>query len=169
MPGKMAVRRLAVWLYRALGAGLAMGVMEELARAGHQPLAQVPFVTSIVMTLAAPDSETARPYAVVAGHLLSSLAGVIALWCLGAGETAAAIAVGLAVLFMLAARALHPPAGIDGFLIAWLGLKLSWIADPVLIGALLLAGFSRLWAAGEPLVLRRVRPRGLRSGDRARR
>jgi CBS-domain-containing membrane protein len=165
----VGVRRLAVWFYRALGAGLAIAIMEALARAGHQPLAQVPFVTSIVMTFAAPDSEPARPYAVVAGHLLSSLAGVIALWCLGAGETAAAVAVGLAVLFMLAARALHPPAGIDGFLIAWLGLKLSWIADPVLIGALLLAGFSRLWAAGEPLVLRRVRPRGLRSGDRARR
>jgi CBS-domain-containing membrane protein len=143
------VRQVAVWLYRALGAGVAMAIMEALARLGHQDLARVPFVTSIVMTLAAPDTEPAQPYAIIAGHLLSSLAGVIALFCLGAGDAASAVAVGLAALLMLAGRALHPPAGIDGFLIAWLGLPLGWVVNPVLIGALLLAVFSRLWALGE--------------------
>jgi hypothetical protein len=49
---------------------------------------------------------------------------------------------------MLAGRAMHPPAGIDAFLVAGLGLPMSWAVSPVLIGALLLAGFSRLWAAG---------------------
>jgi CBS-domain-containing membrane protein len=112
-------------------------------------LAQVPFVTSIVLTLAAPDSEPAQPYAVAAGHLLSSLAGFAALWCLGPGEVSSAVGVGLAALLMLAARAMHPPAGIDAFQVAWLGLPAWWIVNPVLIGAVLLAGFSRLWAAGE--------------------
>jgi hypothetical protein len=31
---------LAVWIYRAIGAGLAIAVMELLARIGHQPLAE---------------------------------------------------------------------------------------------------------------------------------
>jgi len=156
----MALRTVLVWLYRALGAGAAIAIMELLARVGHLPLAQIPFVTSIVLTMAAPDSEPAHPYAVIAGHLLSCVAGFAALWCLGPGEAASVVGVGLAALLMLAARATHPPAGIDAFLVAWLGLPLSWVLSPVLVGALLLAAFSRLWVAGEHRL-----PRYLRAND----
>jgi CBS-domain-containing membrane protein len=68
---------------------------------------------------------------------------------LGPGEVASAVAVGLAALLMLAARATHPPAGIDAFLVAGIGLPLGWIVNPVLIGVVLLVAFSRLWVAGE--------------------
>jgi CBS-domain-containing membrane protein len=141
------LRHVVLWLYRAIGAGAAIAVMEVLARAAHEPLARVPFVTSIVLTLALPDSEPVRPYAVIGGHLLSSLAGFVALWAIGPGE--AASAVGLAALLMLIGRAMHPPAGIDAFLVAGMGLAPAWILSPVLAGAILLALFSRLWAAGE--------------------
>jgi CBS-domain-containing membrane protein len=135
-------------LYRALGAGVAIGIMESLARLGHQEAVRVPFVTSIVLTLFASESAQAKPYAVVTGHLVSSIAGLAALVCLGTGDAAAALGVGAAGLLMIASRALHPPAGVDAFLIAHLGLPWWWIVNPVLIGAVLLAGFSRLWAAG---------------------
>jgi CBS-domain-containing membrane protein len=147
---------IGIWLYRAIGAGTAIAIMELLARVAHQPLARVPFVTSIVLTMALPDSEGARPYAVIAGHLLSCLAGFAALWVIGPGEAASAVAVGLAALLMLASRAMHPPAGIDAFLVAGLGLPLGWALSPVLIGVLLLAVFSRLWAAGEHRLPRRL-------------
>jgi CBS-domain-containing membrane protein len=152
------VRIVVLWFYRAVGAGVAIAVMELLARLAHQPLARVPFVTSIVLTMALPDSEPARPYAVIGGHLLSSLAGFAALWALGPGETASAVAVGLAALLMLTARAMHPPAGIDAFLVAGLGLTPGWVLSPVLAGAVLLAVFSRLWAAGERRLPRRPAP-----------
>jgi CBS-domain-containing membrane protein len=152
--GFYQVRRVTIWLYRAIGAGIAIVLMEALARLAGEPLARVPFVTSIVLTLGMPESEAAQPYAVVAGHLLSTLAGFAALWCLGAGTTAAAVGVGLAALLMLSARALHPPAGIDGFLVPLLGLPLGWALQPVLIGAVLLAFFARLWSRGEVLLLR---------------
>lgn len=108
-----AVRQVAIWLYRATGAGMAIAIMELLAGIAHQPLARVPFVTSIVMTMALPDSEPAQPYPVIVGHLLSCAAGLAALWSLGPGEVSSAGAVGLAALLMLMARATHPPAGID--------------------------------------------------------
>jgi len=144
-----AKRHLAVWIYRAIGVGLAIAVMELLARIGHQPLARVPFVTSIVLTMGMSDSEPAQPYPVIAGHLLSSVAGFAVLWTLGAGEVSSAVAVGLAALLMLGCRATHPPAGIDAFLVAGLGLPTNWIVNPVVIGAVLLAGYSRVWALGE--------------------
>jgi CBS-domain-containing membrane protein len=68
-------------------------------------------------------------------------------------------AVGLAALLMLIARATHPPAGIDAFLVAELGLPTSWFVNPVLIGALLLVTFSRLWAFGEHRLTRRLSSR----------
>ena len=142
------MRVIVMWLYRAVGAGVAIAIMELLARVGHQPLLRVPFVTSIVLTMALPDSEAAQPYPVIAGHLLSCAAGFAVLWLLGPGEISSAVAVGLAALLMLACRASHPPAGIDAFLIALTNQPLGWAVNPVLIGALLLASFSRLWVAG---------------------
>ena len=47
---------------------------------------------------------------------------------------------------MLGCRAMHPPAGIDAFLVAGLGLPASWIVNPVVVGAVLLVGYSRAWA-----------------------
>jgi CBS-domain-containing membrane protein len=143
------MRQVAIWFYRAIGTGVAIAIMELLARTAHQPLARVPFVTSIVLTMALPDSEPAQPYPVIGGHLLSCAAGFAALWLSGPGEVSSASAVGLAALLMLLARAMHPPAGIDAFLVAGLGLPASWIVSPVLLGALLLVAFSRLWMLGE--------------------
>ena len=80
------MRNMVVWSYRAVGAGLAIAVMELLARIGHQPLARVLFVTSIVLTMSLLDSDGARPYAVVAGHLLSCVAGFAAPLCLARGK-----------------------------------------------------------------------------------
>jgi len=141
--------RMAVWVYRALGAAIAIAVMEVLARHFNEPLSRIPFVTSIVLTMTMPNTEAAQPYAVIGGHLLSTLAGFAALGCLGAGASASAIGVGVASLLMMAASAVHPPAGIDAFLIAQLGLPIGWAWNPVLAGSVLLAGFAKAWALGE--------------------
>src|SRR5262249_40355029 len=86
----------------------------------------------------------------------SCLAGLAALWCLGSGETASAVAVGLSALLMLASGAMHPPAGIDAFLFAGRGLPASWAISPVLVGAVLLAAFGRLWSLGGRSIERRL-------------
>jgi hypothetical protein len=49
---------------------------------------------------------------------------------------------------MLGCRAMHPPAGIDAFLVAELGLPTNWIINPVVIGTVLWWGIlgSGRWA-----------------------
>jgi len=143
------LQQLAVHLYRATGAGIAIALMELLARVADEPLSRVPFVTSIVLVMALPYSPPARPYAVIGGHMLSCAAGLLAVWTLGPGEAAVAVALGLALLFMLTFGALHPPAGIDAFLIAAFGLPLVWVLSPVLVGAVFLVGYTKVWSAGE--------------------
>ncbi|MGE0766293.1 MAG: HPP family protein [Hyphomicrobiaceae bacterium] len=142
-------RQVLIAIYRALGAGIAIGVMEILAYVAREPMVRVPFVTSIVLAMALPDSEPAQPRAIIGGHLLSCLAGYIALIAVHAGEGASAIAVGLSTLLMIASRTLHPPAGIDAFMVASYGLPWDWVLNPVLIGALLLSGFGLGWRALE--------------------
>lgn len=78
------------WLYRAIGAGITITLI-EVAQLSGEPLASIPFVTSIVLTFGMSQTDAAQPYAVVAGHSLSTLAGFAALWCLGAGATPAAV------------------------------------------------------------------------------
>jgi CBS-domain-containing membrane protein len=156
MKNGSASERWAIALYRALGAGLAITLMELLAQLAQEPLARVPFVTSIVLVTALPDSEAAKTRSIIGGHALSSIAGWLSNLLLGHSEMAGSVAVTLAALAMIATRMLHPPAGIDAFLIPSQKLPPLWIASPVLIGALLLAGFAKLWAAGEKPVLRRV-------------
>lgn len=141
--------QVAVSLYRGLGAGLAIAAMEALASLAGEPVSRLPFVTSIVLVTALPDSDAAQPRAVIGGHLVSSLAGLVCQAVIGSDETAGALAVGLATFAMLITRTLHPPAGIDAFLVPINDLGLRWLASPVLVGAVMLAAYGRLWAAGE--------------------
>lgn len=139
------MQQIAVHFYRATGAGIAIALMEVLARAAEEPLSRVPFVTSIMLVMAMPESEPARSYNVVGGHMLACVGGLLALWTLGSGDVACAVALAIALFLMLILRALHPPAGINAFLIAAYGLPLSWAISPVLVGALFLVGYKRIW------------------------
>jgi CBS-domain-containing membrane protein len=145
-----------IWLHRAAGAGIGIAVMELLAWLEGENVARIPFVTSIVLVMALPRAEAARPAAVIGGHLLSSLVGVLVLWVLGANELATVAGVSLATLLMVATRLVHPPAGIDAFLIPAFALPASWVVKPVLIGAVLLALFAELWSRAEDLVWQRL-------------
>lgn len=150
------LRQMLTWLHRAVGAAIAIIIMEMLARAAAEPLARVPFVTSIVLVMALPGSDGARPYAVIGGHLISAASGLACLTLLGAGETSAAVGVGLAVLLMQVARAMHPPAGIGAMMMASQGLPASWLLSPVLTGVVLLVGYSALWSRLERAVIELV-------------
>jgi CBS-domain-containing membrane protein len=138
-----------IWVFRAVGAGLAIAIMELLAGLADERLARVPFVTSIVLVLALPGSEPAQPRAIIGGHLISCACGFLCFWIGGMGETASAAAAGLATFGMIAGRAIHPPAGIDAFLVPLYGLSLSWLLVPVLAGALLLTLYSKFWRLAE--------------------
>ena len=52
---------------------------------------------------------------------------------------------GLAVIAMLRLKVFHPPAAVDAFLVVNLGLGIGYLFSVVLLGAILLAGFSFGW------------------------
>jgi CBS-domain-containing membrane protein len=128
-----------------LGAAIAIGAMELFSLAAHYPLFVVPFATSIVLVIGSPETEPAQPRALIGGHVVATLVGLILLQFTGAHVWSAAAAVGLAVLAMYITGTFHPPAGINPLLVVSNSLPWSFLVAPVLAGALLLTAFAYVW------------------------
>ena len=129
----------------AAGGVVAIGLMELIAARNTMPVMAVPFATSIVLVLGSPEVEAAQPRALIGGHLLSTLIGLIMLKLAGPAPWAAALAVGVAMLAMHATRTFHPPAGIDPLLVVVNAMPWSFLLVPVAGGALALALFAYVW------------------------
>lgn len=143
---RKVVRRVALpAILCGTGCGFAVYLMESSAALTAYPMAAIPFATSIVLVISQPDAVPAQPRALIGGHLVAALVGLLVLALTGPGPVAAAIAVGLAVLAMQLTGTLHPPAGINPLLVVAGNLPWSFIIAPVLIGALMLAAFALAW------------------------
>jgi CBS-domain-containing membrane protein len=105
----------------------------------------IPFATSIVLVMGSPDLDAAQPRALIGGHLISTLIGLLVLSAAGTNPFAAAVAVGLSMLAMHLTRTFHPPAGIDPLLVVVNAMPWSFLVVPVAAGALALAAFAFAW------------------------
>jgi CBS-domain-containing membrane protein len=157
MPSGAMISRSALYraLITALGGGLGIGVMVALAIWADFPLAVVPFTTSIVLVMAAPESKQAQPRNIVGGHVLSALCGLAILALFGSNPWLAAFAVGLSIAVMQLTETLHPPAGINALLMVTANVSWKFVLVPVTAGALILVGFAYFyhrvtWPGGWP-------------------
>jgi CBS-domain-containing membrane protein len=129
----------------AAGAAAAVAVMEMASFSTEFPLMMIPFATSIVLVMGSPDAEPAQPRALVGGHLVSTLVGLLVLQIAGPGPWVAALAVGLSIVAMHLTRTFHPPAGIDPLVVVVNNMPWTFLLAPVGAGALLLTAFAFAW------------------------
>jgi CBS-domain-containing membrane protein len=129
----------------AAGGGVAIGLMEAFAMRSAVPVMAIPFATSIVLVLGSPEVDAAQPRALIGGHLVATVVGLLVLKLAGPHPWAAAIAVALAMAAMHATRTFHPPAGIDPLLVVVNDMSWSFLLVPVAVGALTLAAFAYAW------------------------
>lgn len=166
-------------LVATLGGALGIVLVLAVTRALVGPTAALVIVPSMgasaVLIFAAPHSPFAQPWAVLAGHVLSALAGV-ACWQLIPNPTlAAGLAVGLAIGVMHVARCLHPPGGatalaavIGGATVHELGYR--YALSPIAVNALIIlavgVAFNYAFAWRRyPASLMRYRGAPLRAGS----
>lgn len=147
-----ASRAYAQALKAAIGGGLGLSLMVAFARWSHLPLEAVPFTTSIVLVMAAPESAQAQPRNIIGGHLLSALSGLVVWMVFGTNPLLAGPAVALSIAAMQLTGTLHPPAGINAVLFVTMHLSWQFVLMPVAVGALGLVAFAfvyhRLTAPG---------------------
>jgi CBS-domain-containing membrane protein len=129
----------------AAGGAIAIASMEALSATTAFPLMAIPFATSIVMVLGSPKAEPAQPRALIGGHLVSALVGLLIVKLCGPAPWAAALAVGLAMVAMHLTGTFHPPAGIDPLVVVVNNMSWTFLVAPVGIGVLLLALFAYAW------------------------
>jgi CBS-domain-containing membrane protein len=110
-----------------------------------------------VLVLGTPKAEPAQPRALIGGHLISTLVGLLVVKMTGPAPWAAAMAVGLAMIAMHLTGTFHPPAGIDPLVVVTNNMSWSFLIAPVAIGAVLLALFALAW--------HNVVARGANAGD----
>jgi CBS-domain-containing membrane protein len=136
---------LGIIIAGAAGGAIAIALMELLSERATLPLMFVPFATSIVLVMGSPEIEAAQPRALVGGHLIASVIGLMVVKVTGPGPWAAAFAVGLSMVAMHLTRTFHPPAGIDPLVIVVNDMPWSFLLAPVAIGACLLAALAFAW------------------------
>jgi CBS-domain-containing membrane protein len=129
----------------AVGGAVAIVVMEAFSIRREFPLWAIPFATSIVTVLGSPESKPAQPRALVGGHLIATIVGLVVVKIWGPDPWAAAVAVGLAMIAMHLSDTFHPPAGIDPLLVVVDDISWRFLFVPVGIGAFLLVVFAFAW------------------------
>ena len=137
----------AVDLARAgLGACVGLFLTGIALRAGGVGWLIAPFGASAVLVYAVPNSPLAQPWSVVMGNTVSALVALAVLTALPEVDWVVPLAVALAIVAMLACRALHPPGGAVALLVA-LGATGAWGATlaTVLGGSVALVGVGVLW------------------------
>jgi CBS-domain-containing membrane protein len=118
-----------------IGGALTIGALATINAAGQLPLLIAPFGASCVLVFGVPASPFARPRNVIGGHLVTAIAGLASVSVLGYGPLGIAIGVGLAIAAMMLTDTVHPPAGANPIVVAFTHASWTFLATPVLIGA----------------------------------
>src|ERR1019366_9510393 len=129
----------------AAGGAVAIGIMEAFSTRAAIPLMAIPFATSIVLVTGSPEVEAAQPRALVGGHIVATIVGLIVVKVAGPEPWAAAVAVGLSIMAMHLTRRFHRPARLDPLLVVVNNMSWSFLLVPVAVGAILLALFAFIW------------------------
>lgn len=142
----------------AVTIGLLMW-LNDASTSSKIPLLIPPFAASTGVIYTQPGMSNARAWNVIAGQFLGGLAGFLSVSIVQHTEPlAAGLAVGLALLFMRVAHALHPPALATALLIVLVptahGAK--FLIFPILAGAVIIVVVAWLVHLFEIGVLHRL-------------
>jgi CBS-domain-containing membrane protein len=132
LPPRLPARPIAL---AGLGAALAIGFVATLAEATRQPLLLGSLGASCVFLFGLPESPFSQPRNVIAGHVLSSLVGLVFLKTFGPQTWALGLALGAAVAVMFATRTVHAPAGSNPVIVFLAQPDWSFLLAPTLLGA----------------------------------
>ncbi|MEX0174028.1 HPP family protein [Streptomyces sp. LMG1-1-1.1] len=138
--------RPAVLLTATAASVTALLLLAAVGTLLHEPLLIPPLAASMALVAGAPDLPLSQPRSVVGGQLLSALTGFAVLAVAGPGLWGAAVAGGLALGVMTAARTPHSPAAATAVIVAlqgppfWAFIGLLALASLLLVAVGLGAG-----------------------------
>jgi CBS-domain-containing membrane protein len=130
-------------LISAWGGFIGVTLMFKLGEMSSVPLSAIPFATSIVLVSGTPTAAPASNRAIILGHMICGLMGVVMHISGFESPLSVALAVAASVVIMLALDAFHPPAGITPFVLFGSTFNWDFLIVPVLTGAVTVAILAR--------------------------
>ena len=145
----MKLKKIICWppLLGGIGAGVTIGILAYitfqsiLSDTTYGLWLAASFGSSVVVVFGYPDNEFAQPKNVLFGHLLCALIGIIfvTLFKISQDRTifflAIGLAVGLAVMLMMALKVTHPPAGGNTIVVMIAQDSFQFLIFPIMVGA----------------------------------
>ena len=145
----MKLKKIFCWppLLGGIGAGVTIAILAYisfqsiLAGTIYGFWLAASFGSSVVVVFGYPDNEFAQPKNVLLGHLLCAFVGIIfvTLFKISQDRTifflAVGLAVGIAVMLMMAFKITHPPAGGNTIVVMLAQDSFHFLIFPVMVGA----------------------------------
>ena len=145
----MKLKKIICWppLLGGIGAGVTIGILayitfqSTLAGTVYGLWLAASFGSSVVVVFGYPENEFAQPKNVLLGHLLCALIGVIFVTLFKISQDrmifflAVGLAVGLAVMLMMAFKITHPPAGGNTIVVMLAQDSFQFLIFPIMVGA----------------------------------
>ncbi len=146
----MKLKKIFCWppLLGGIGAGVTIGILAYisfqsiLAGTIYGLWLAASFGSSVVVVFGYPDNEFAQPKNVLLGHLLCAFIGIIfvTLFKISQDRTifflAVGLAVGIAVMLMMAFKITHPPAGGNTIVVMLAQDSFFFLVFPIMVGAI---------------------------------
>ena len=145
----MKLKKIICWppLLGGIGAAVTIGILayitfqSVLAGTTYGLWLTASFASSVVVVFGYPDNEFAQPKNVLLGHLLCAFVGIlfVTLFKISQDRTifflAIGIAVGIAVMLMMALKIAHPPAGGNTIVVMLAQDSFQFLIFPIMVGA----------------------------------
>ena len=146
----MRFKKIICWppLLGGIGAGVTIAILayitfqSTLAGTNYGLWLAASFGSSVVVVFGYPDNEFAQPKNVLLGHLLCALVGIIFVTLFKISQDRSiffltiGIAVGIAVMFMMAFKITHPPAGGNTIVVMLTQDSFQFLIFPIMVGAI---------------------------------
>jgi len=146
----MNFKKIICWppLLGGVGAGVTIGILAYItfqsifAGTNYGLWLAASFGSSVVVVFGYPDNDFAQPKNVLLGHLLCTLIGIIFVTAFKITQDrsvfflAIGIAVGIAVMLMMAFKITHPPAGGNTIIVMMAQNSFQFLIFPIMAGAI---------------------------------
>jgi CBS-domain-containing membrane protein len=146
----MKLKKIICWppLLGGIGAGVTIAILtyitfeSALAGTNYGLWLTASFGSSVVVVFGYPDTEFAQPKNVLLGHLLCALIGVIFVTLFKISQDRSifflliGLAVGVAVVLMMAFKITHPPAGGNIIVVMLSQDSFQFLIFPIMVGTI---------------------------------
>ena len=140
----MNFKKIICWppLLAGVGAGVTIAILgyityeSFLSSTNYGLWLVASFGSTVVVVFGYPNNEFAQPKNIFFGHSLTTLVGIIFVTFFETSFISIGLAVGIAIMLMIAFKVTHPPAGGNTIAVMLGGVSFPFLVFPIMAGAI---------------------------------